>query len=83
MIEPAEPGVEPTPISQYLQVLGASMIDKGNEEYIPTPKKKSAPSMKPRGIIIGAPAVHSALISEKEEPGLRGNGIIPCLLAYL
>lgn len=55
MIELAEFAVEPTPISQYLQVSGVLVIDKGNGEYIPTPKKTSAPPMKPRGIAIGAP----------------------------
>lgn len=39
------------------------MVDKGNGEYIPTPKKKLAPSTKPKVIIPAAPAAPPSLVS--------------------
>lgn len=76
MIEPVDPVVEPTPISQQLQVLEAHAIDKGKGEYIPTLKKKPTPSKKLKGIVIGGPATPPTLISEEEDAILRGNDII-------
>lgn len=42
----------------------------------PNPKKKSAPPMKPKGIIIGSSVASSTLTSEKEEPILKRDDII-------
>lgn len=42
-------------------------VDKGKGANIPTPKKKSAPSMRPKGIVIGAHIAPVTFIVEEED----------------
>lgn len=55
----------------------ASASDKGKGKYIPTPKKKFAPQMKPKGIVVDASVAPVApILKEEEGPMLGGNDII-------